>query len=128
MSLTDGENGVQAMEYQPIPQLNTEVLPGTKVSIWNIHMYILKRLDLCSGFRMCCSMKIAHVYIDSRQKERVVKEVCSLFSCMQLLLQGTIDCRLGTLLLSGSHVQVLGGGVESLVDVNQQRRVLARAL
>jgi RecQ-mediated genome instability protein 1 len=75
MSLTDGVTDVQAMEYQPIPQLNTELVPGTK-----------------------------------------------------LLLQGTINCRLGTLLVSGSHVQVLGGGVESLIDVNQQKRVLARAL
>lgn len=32
MSLTDGMSDFQAMEYQPIPQLNTELTPGAKVS------------------------------------------------------------------------------------------------
>ena len=47
---------------------------------------------------------------------------------LQLVLRGTIGCRLGTLLLTGDQVELLGGGVESLAETNQQSRVLARAL
>ena len=47
---------------------------------------------------------------------------------LQLVLRGTIGCRLGTLLLSGDQVELLGGGVESLAGINRQSRVLARAL
>jgi RecQ-mediated genome instability protein 1 len=46
----------------------------------------------------------------------------------KLVLRGTIGCRLGTLLLTGDQVELLGGGVESLAETNQQSRVLARAL
>lgn len=31
LQLSDGVRELQAMEYQPIPQLNVELLPGTKV-------------------------------------------------------------------------------------------------
>lgn len=47
---------------------------------------------------------------------------------LQLVLRGTISCRLGTLLLSGDQVEVLGGGVDALAEANKQPRVLARAL
>ena len=75
---------------------------------------------------MCCSVYTWH-YI-YRCQVGGGRSVITFLLFMQLLLQGTINCRLGTLLVSGSHVQVLGGGVESLIDVNQQKRVLARAL
>lgn len=49
MSLTDGVTDFQAMEYQPIPQINSELIPGSKVSqphqlliinsISDIHVY-----------------------------------------------------------------------------------------
>lgn len=47
---------------------------------------------------------------------------------MQLLIEGEIQCRLGVLLLSEGHVQVLGGQVEQLMETNAPRKVLARLL
>lgn len=52
-------------------------------------------------------------------------EPCPFF---QLQLQGTINCRLGLLLLTPNHVRILGGKVEALMEMNQQKKVLARML
>ncbi|XP_078071524.1 recQ-mediated genome instability protein 1 [Mustelus asterias] len=46
----------------------------------------------------------------------------------KVLLQGNITCRLGLLLLKPENVRVLGGEVESLVEVNSQVRILARLI
>lgn len=47
---------------------------------------------------------------------------------LQLAIEGEIQCRLGVLLLNEGQVQVLGGQVEQLVEVNAPRKVLARLL
>ena len=70
------------------------------------------------------TLKTAHILIHYR----VCMGVMCIFSLVKLLLQGSIGCRLGTLLLTGDQVQVLGGGVETLAEANHQKRVLARAL
>ncbi|XP_072372776.1 recQ-mediated genome instability protein 1 [Scyliorhinus torazame] len=46
----------------------------------------------------------------------------------KVLLMGNITCRLGLLLLKPENVRVLGGEVESLVDENSQKRILARLI
>ncbi|KAJ8380902.1 hypothetical protein SKAU_G00016800, partial [Synaphobranchus kaupii] len=75
LQLTDGVQDLEALEYQPVPALSTDLPPGTK-----------------------------------------------------LLLQGTLVCRLGVLLLMPANVRVLGGGVEQLQEVFSQGRVLSRVL
>ena len=77
MSLTDGENGIQAMEYQPIPQLSTELLPGTKVSIWNIHQHTHVHPEKARSMQwfpyvLFLHMKIAHVSTEGEGGERSV--------------------------------------------------------
>ncbi|KAM9329577.1 recQ-mediated genome instability protein 1 [Gastrophryne carolinensis] len=44
----------------------------------------------------------------------------------KILLQGTINCRLGVLLLKPENVKVLGGEVEALVEEYSQGKVLSR--
>ncbi|KAM4807980.1 recQ-mediated genome instability protein 1 [Rhinophrynus dorsalis] len=46
----------------------------------------------------------------------------------KLLLQGTIVCRLGVLLLKPENVKVLGGEVEALVEEYTQDKVLSRII
>ncbi|XP_075455024.1 recQ-mediated genome instability protein 1 isoform X2 [Ascaphus truei] len=46
----------------------------------------------------------------------------------KLLLQGTIACRLGVVLLKPENVKVLGGEVEALVEEYTQGRVLSRLI
>jgi SLT domain-containing protein len=46
----------------------------------------------------------------------------------KVVLRGPIHYRLGTLLLTGDHVTVLGGNVDQYVVENDQQRVLAREL
>lgn len=50
------------------------------------------------------------------------------FTFLQLCILGPIEYRLGTLLLADSHVTVLGGAVEHLVQENCLEKVLAREL
>ena len=59
------------------------------------------------------------------RKNKYSIEPCLFF---QLQLQGTINCRLGLLLLTPNHVRILGGKVEALMEMNQQKKVLARML
>ncbi|KAM5193556.1 recQ-mediated genome instability protein 1 isoform 1-T3 [Mantella aurantiaca] len=46
----------------------------------------------------------------------------------KILLQGTISCRLGVLLLKPENVKVLGGEVEALSEENSQVKVLSRLI
>ncbi|KPP61826.1 recQ-mediated genome instability protein 1-like [Scleropages formosus] len=46
----------------------------------------------------------------------------------KILLQGTVPCRLGVLLLKPENIKVLGGEVENLVERNSQGKVLCRLL
>ncbi|XP_075067156.1 recQ-mediated genome instability protein 1 isoform X2 [Mixophyes fleayi] len=46
----------------------------------------------------------------------------------KILLQGTISCRLGVLLLKPENVKVLGGEVEALVEEYAQDKVLSRLI
>ncbi|XP_077330981.1 recQ-mediated genome instability protein 1 isoform X1 [Lithobates pipiens] len=46
----------------------------------------------------------------------------------KILLQGTICCRLGVLLLKPDNVKVLGGEVEALSEENSQVKVLSRLI
>nr|XP_023658830.1 recQ-mediated genome instability protein 1 [Paramormyrops kingsleyae]XP_023658831.1 recQ-mediated genome instability protein 1 [Paramormyrops kingsleyae] len=75
LRLTDGVQNLEGMEYQPIPFLNVNLHPGTKI-----------------------------------------------------LLQGTVACRLGVLLLKPENVKVIGGEVEDLLEQNSQGNVLCRLL
>lgn len=45
-----------------------------------------------------------------------------------MVLGGTIHYRLGTLLVTGSHVTLLGGAVEQLIEENSLMKILAREL
>ncbi|XP_070568492.1 recQ-mediated genome instability protein 1-like [Ptychodera flava] len=47
---------------------------------------------------------------------------------MKIQVQGTIQCRLGVLLLTSENVRILGGDVESLMEENSQVMVLSRAI
>ncbi|XP_048845671.1 recQ-mediated genome instability protein 1 [Brienomyrus brachyistius] len=75
LQLTDGVQILEGMEYQPIPFLNVNLRPGTKI-----------------------------------------------------LLQGTVACRLGVLLLKPGNMKVIGGEVENLLEQNSQGNVLCRSL
>uniref|UniRef100_A0A8C5LXV2 RecQ-mediated genome instability protein 1 n=1 Tax=Leptobrachium leishanense TaxID=445787 RepID=A0A8C5LXV2_9ANUR len=75
IQFTDGTHQIQGMEYRPLPSLNANIPPGTKI-----------------------------------------------------LLQGTIVCRLGVLLLKSENVKVLGGEVEALVEEYSQDKVLSRLI
>ncbi|KAM4709935.1 recQ-mediated genome instability protein 1 isoform 1-T2 [Discoglossus pictus] len=75
LQLTDGTQQIQGMEYRPLPVLNANLSPGTKI-----------------------------------------------------LLQGTIVCRLGVLLLKPENLKVLGGEVEALVEEYTQDKVLSRLI
>ncbi|XP_018417130.1 PREDICTED: recQ-mediated genome instability protein 1 [Nanorana parkeri] len=46
----------------------------------------------------------------------------------KILLQGTINCRLGVLLLKPENVKVLGGEVEALLEENSQVKVISRLI
>ncbi|KAL4630115.1 recQ-mediated genome instability protein 1 [Arapaima gigas] len=46
----------------------------------------------------------------------------------KILLQGSVQCRLGVLLLKPENVKVIGGEVEDLLEQNSQSRVLCRKL
>ncbi|XP_071820026.1 uncharacterized protein [Apostichopus japonicus] len=46
----------------------------------------------------------------------------------KILIQGTITCRLGVLTLTSRHVKILGGEVETLIEENNQEKLLARLL
>ncbi|CAH2294233.1 recQ-mediated genome instability 1 [Pelobates cultripes] len=75
IQLTDGIQQIQGMEYQPLPMLNANLPPGTKI-----------------------------------------------------LLQGTIVCRLGVLLLKSENMKVLGGEVEALSEEYTQDKILSRLI
>ncbi|XP_035687290.1 recQ-mediated genome instability protein 1-like [Branchiostoma floridae] len=75
MQLTDGQQGLQGMEYQPIRDLAVDMAPGTKI-----------------------------------------------------LVSGSVQCRLGVLLLDGGNVKVLGGEVEELAEENRMENVLLKAV
>ncbi|XP_063311066.1 recQ-mediated genome instability protein 1 [Pelobates fuscus] len=75
IQLTDGIQQIQGMEYQPLPMLNCNLPPGTKI-----------------------------------------------------LLQGTIVCRLGVLLLKSENMKVLGGEVEALGAEYTQDKILSRLI
>ena len=90
------------MEYQPIPHLSLQTLPGTKVYIRHGNLLWASAL---------LSFHFLYAWL-----------------FLQLLLQGSVGCHLGVLLLTAGNVQVLGGSVEHLVERNQQKRLLARAL
>lgn len=61
-------------------------------------------------------------------KDSLQEHINFVVLCPQLILQGDIHFHLGMLLLSASNVQVLGGQVDHLVEMNRQNRVLARLL
>ena len=46
----------------------------------------------------------------------------------QIQICGSVQCRLGVLLLSPQNVRVLGGEVDALVEANNQDAILAQAL
>ena len=121
LNLTDGMLNFQAMEYQSIPQLNAQILPGTKVRL--LHVYDL--ISDCSS-----NVNIAAYETEVTTNTNCRKNMYSIEPCpfFQLQLQGTINCRLGLLLLTPNHVRILGGKVEALMEMNQQKKVLARML
>ncbi|XP_041462919.1 recQ-mediated genome instability protein 1-like [Lytechinus variegatus] len=75
LSLTDGQETIQAMEYRPVPCLTSKINPGAKI-----------------------------------------------------ILSGDMQCRLGVILVTPTHVKVLGGEVEALKEANSQEKILARAI
>nr|XP_054753125.1 uncharacterized protein LOC129258912 [Lytechinus pictus] len=75
LSLTDGQETIQAMEYRPVPCLTSNINPGAKI-----------------------------------------------------ILSGDMQCRLGVILVTPTHVKVLGGEVEALKEANSQEKMLARAI
>ncbi|XP_071955856.1 recQ-mediated genome instability protein 1-like [Antedon mediterranea] len=46
----------------------------------------------------------------------------------KVVIEGSITCRLGVLMLSAEHIKVLGGEVDSLLESNSQIQLLTKAL
>lgn len=90
-------------------------------------------LELSDGCGRCQGMEyhsISQLNTDTPPGTKVMMYMISydIIMTSQIVLQGTIHYRLGVLLLDDSHVTVLGGAVEHLMEENSQKKVLAREM
>ncbi|XP_023228564.1 recQ-mediated genome instability protein 1-like [Centruroides sculpturatus] len=108
IKLDGKENENTAVSATPMPTLNT----------WEIKPTRMLMLTLTDGVQILKGMEYKPIpFLHTK-----------LPSGTKISVFGPIECRLGVLILSAEKIKILGGAVESLIEENNQRKILCGAL